>query len=538
MRTCRKYLPLWEKCVPPEFKDAHKWDYSKFTRGERFVYQPIPRAEFDETLEQVKRWDLDQYLKEKSFEKLTYRVYGRLRAVALVLHALAEPRGFVRVAALEPVHARRPRRARSRGAGAAAAPDAPPRGTAAWPRPRRSGWRRACPTASPALRRRQKATRATSDGAPGSISSNAKVSLSRTILKEVRMDAAGDKLMKELREVVAAAEELLSAATPSAEQMKEIRDRAEEALRGARERLEGAGDEIEERVRKHPFAALGIAAAVGPGRRHPAEPQMTAGLLQSAQDFVARLLDLGRTRFELFGTELREELAHLATTVVGGLAVLVLAALGLAFCGLALIFFVSEANRLAATIGVAVFFFLAAGVVAWVAAPRQRTPSRARSTPRSPSCGATWTPSSREQARAGAGRAPPRARGALVRAARGARRRRRAAGAQVRGARPRRRPGAALSGAWPRSPSARSRSSARAGSSTSPRARPRCTRSSGASHSSFISMRTGPARRRGLHRLRHDEDPFRTQRPCSQAAHRAPRPRAACPKPRARRAQA
>jgi len=69
----KKYLPLWEKCVPPEFKDTHKWDYAKFTRGERFAYQPIPRAEFDQTLEQVKRWDLDQYLKERSFEKLVYR---------------------------------------------------------------------------------------------------------------------------------------------------------------------------------------------------------------------------------------------------------------------------------------------------------------------------------------------------------------------------------------------------------------------------------------------------------------------------------
>jgi len=69
-----KYLPLWEKCIPPEFKDTHKWDYSKFTRGERFVYRPIPRSEFDQTLEQVKRWNLDQYLKEQSFEKLTYRV--------------------------------------------------------------------------------------------------------------------------------------------------------------------------------------------------------------------------------------------------------------------------------------------------------------------------------------------------------------------------------------------------------------------------------------------------------------------------------
>jgi ABC-type nitrate/sulfonate/bicarbonate transport system substrate-binding protein len=70
----QKYLPLWEKCVPPEFKDTRKWDYAKFTRGERFVYQPIPRAEFDETLEQVQRWNLDQYLKETSFDKLTYRV--------------------------------------------------------------------------------------------------------------------------------------------------------------------------------------------------------------------------------------------------------------------------------------------------------------------------------------------------------------------------------------------------------------------------------------------------------------------------------
>jgi hypothetical protein len=60
--------------VPSEFKDAHKWDYAKFTRGERFVFKPIPRAEFDETLGQVKRWQLDQYLNETSFEKLTYRV--------------------------------------------------------------------------------------------------------------------------------------------------------------------------------------------------------------------------------------------------------------------------------------------------------------------------------------------------------------------------------------------------------------------------------------------------------------------------------
>ena len=52
------------------------------------------------------------------------------------------------------------------------------------------------------------------------------------------MDAAGDKLMNELRDVVAAAEELLAAAgSGNAERLKEIRNRAEVALQGAREGL-------------------------------------------------------------------------------------------------------------------------------------------------------------------------------------------------------------------------------------------------------------------------------------------------------------
>ena len=91
---------------------------------------------------------------------------------------------------------------------------------------------------------------------------------------------------------------------------------------------------------------------------------MSAGLVESAQNFVANLLDLGRTRFELFGAELREELARLAAGLLGGLAVLVLAALGLAFLGGAFILYVSEEHRLAATIGVALFFFAAAIAVA------------------------------------------------------------------------------------------------------------------------------------------------------------------------------
>lgn len=64
-----KYLPLWKYAVPPEF-ETHQWDFSRFGRGERFVYQPIPREEFTEVLDQVKRWGLDQHLKERSFENL------------------------------------------------------------------------------------------------------------------------------------------------------------------------------------------------------------------------------------------------------------------------------------------------------------------------------------------------------------------------------------------------------------------------------------------------------------------------------------
>jgi ABC-type nitrate/sulfonate/bicarbonate transport system substrate-binding protein len=67
-----KYLPLWKHCVPPEFHDRD-WDFSRFSRGERFIYKPIVREEFDEVFEQVERWGLDQYLKDRSFENLVYR---------------------------------------------------------------------------------------------------------------------------------------------------------------------------------------------------------------------------------------------------------------------------------------------------------------------------------------------------------------------------------------------------------------------------------------------------------------------------------
>ena len=70
-KDLEKFLPLWRLAVPAEFETYHAWDFAKFGRGERFVYRRIPQAEFDDTMAQVKRWGLDQFLKERDFAKLT-----------------------------------------------------------------------------------------------------------------------------------------------------------------------------------------------------------------------------------------------------------------------------------------------------------------------------------------------------------------------------------------------------------------------------------------------------------------------------------
>jgi NitT/TauT family transport system substrate-binding protein len=66
-------LPLWRYSIPPEFAD-HAWDYSKFDVGERFFYQRLPRAEYDDILAQVERWGLDDYMVNKEFDALALAV--------------------------------------------------------------------------------------------------------------------------------------------------------------------------------------------------------------------------------------------------------------------------------------------------------------------------------------------------------------------------------------------------------------------------------------------------------------------------------
>jgi uncharacterized membrane protein YqjE len=92
---------------------------------------------------------------------------------------------------------------------------------------------------------------------------------------------------------------------------------------------------------------------------------MSTGLLESAQNLIAGVLDLGRTRFELFSVELREELARLAVTLIGGVAVLILGLFAVAFGAAAIILVVAPEHRVVATACVAAFFLVAAGIVAW-----------------------------------------------------------------------------------------------------------------------------------------------------------------------------
>jgi len=73
-----------------------------------------------------------------------------------------------------------------------------------------------------------------------------------------------ENMMKDLRAVLADAEELLRATADDAgPKMQEVRARAEESLRAAREHLKSAGGELDGQVRANPWAAVGIAAGVG-----------------------------------------------------------------------------------------------------------------------------------------------------------------------------------------------------------------------------------------------------------------------------------
>ena len=78
------------------------------------------------------------------------------------------------------------------------------------------------------------------------------------------METPADRFMDELRKVIADAEELLRVTAGEAgPKVQEVRARAEESLRGAREHLQGAGRQLDSHVRENPWAAIGVAAGIG-----------------------------------------------------------------------------------------------------------------------------------------------------------------------------------------------------------------------------------------------------------------------------------
>ena len=78
------------------------------------------------------------------------------------------------------------------------------------------------------------------------------------------METPSRDLMDELRAVINDAEELLRATADQAgPKVQEARARAEESLRQAKERMLGAGHELDAKVRANPWAAVGIAAGAG-----------------------------------------------------------------------------------------------------------------------------------------------------------------------------------------------------------------------------------------------------------------------------------
>ena len=78
------------------------------------------------------------------------------------------------------------------------------------------------------------------------------------------METPAGKLMDELRSVITDAEELLRVtADQGGAKVQEVRERAEESLRAAREHLQGTGRQLDSQVREHPWAAVGIAAGIG-----------------------------------------------------------------------------------------------------------------------------------------------------------------------------------------------------------------------------------------------------------------------------------
>ena len=98
------------------------------------------------------------------------------------------------------------------------------------------------------------------------------------------------------------------------------------------------------------------------------------GLFESLRRLLGTLGAMARTRAELFGSELEQELRRIVGTLVGAMIVLALTSLALLFAALTIVVSVWETHRIAATALLAVGFVILAVVAYTVTVRRgQRT---------------------------------------------------------------------------------------------------------------------------------------------------------------------
>jgi len=72
-RDLPKYLPLWGKCIPPEFQDR-AWRTETWGPGERFVFAPYPEDKLREVLSAIERWGMGAKMTETNLDRLTLAV--------------------------------------------------------------------------------------------------------------------------------------------------------------------------------------------------------------------------------------------------------------------------------------------------------------------------------------------------------------------------------------------------------------------------------------------------------------------------------
>lgn len=102
--------------------------------------------------------------------------------------------------------------------------------------------------------------------------------------------------------------------------------------------------------------------------------RVPGGLFESMRKLLGTLVEMARTRAELLGNELEQELRRILGMLVGAMVVLALAGLALLFAATTIVVSFWDTNRVAASAFVAAGFLVLAGIAYVVTRQRgQRT---------------------------------------------------------------------------------------------------------------------------------------------------------------------